>query len=82
MKKIDELSDDEVIQVCHWYCEENNQTQDFAIFRNKIESAYRYCSVMQEFIDEGLCTDIQMIKGGYINKSALSDYDIDFSYGG
>ena len=79
MKRIDELSDDEVIRICHCYCEENNQTGDFAIFRNKIESEYRYCSVTQEFIEEGMCTDIQMIKEGYIKKSVLADYDIDFS---
>lgn len=78
-KKTAELSEDEVIRACHCFCEENGLTGDFAVFRNKIESQYRYCSLTQEFIDEGICTDIQMIKEGYVKRSALSDHGVDFS---
>lgn len=33
MKKIEDMSDDECIQKCHWYCEENNLTHEFMKFR-------------------------------------------------
>ena len=79
MKKVDDMSASEVISVCHFYCEENNQTRDFKAYREKIESEFRFCPALQEYIDEGLCIDIQMISSGYIKKSALPDYDIDFS---
>lgn len=32
MKKITDMSDDEVIQKCHWWQEENNMVQDYWCF--------------------------------------------------
>ena len=32
MKKIADMSDDEVIQKCHWWQEENNMVQDYRHF--------------------------------------------------
>ena len=78
MKKVDDMPDSELIRVCHWYCEDNNQTADFDNYRNEKESEYRYCDIIQEYIDEGLCIDIQMICSGYIKKAAMPDYDIDY----
>ena len=32
MKKISEMSDDEVIQKCHWWYEENDLADDYRMF--------------------------------------------------
>lgn len=32
LKKIDEMSDDEVVQKCHFWQEENNLVQDYWVF--------------------------------------------------
>ena len=77
MKKIDDLSDEEVNHYCHWYCEENNLTAEFKAFREKVESQYKYCAYLEEYIDEGLCCDIQMIANEYIKSSALTEYQVD-----
>lgn len=79
MTKIEDMSDSELIRACHCYCEENNQVSDFEKYRTEEEAKYRYCNVLQEYVDEGHCIDIQMIGGGYIKKTALPDVDIDFS---
>ena len=71
------MSDDEIIQCCHWYCEENRQTDTFEAFRTKVESEYRYCEYLSEYIDDGLCYDIQMICAGYIKCSVLENYLFD-----
>ncbi len=77
MKKVIDMTDDEVISSCHLYCEENNLNSEWYIYRDKIESQYRYCSYLEEYIDEGLCYDLQMITSGFIKSSALPDIIID-----
>ena len=76
-KDLSDMSDDEIIQCCHWYCEESGQTDIFEAFRTKAESEYRYCGYLSEYIDDGLCYDIQMICAGYIKQSALKDCTVD-----
>lgn len=78
MKKTKDMTEAELIHNCHWFCEEMGLTKDFKAFREEIESKYNYCAYFQEYIDESLCYDIQMIGNGYVKKSALSDYNIDF----
>ncbi|WP_458862445.1 hypothetical protein [Acidaminobacterium chupaoyuni] len=77
MKKVSAMSDSEVIRCCHFYCEENKQTHIFEEFRKRVESEYRYCEYLSEYIEDGLCYDIQMICAGYIKRSALGTYIID-----
>ena len=72
MKKVDDMSDFELMKVCHWYCEENHLTVDFEKYRAEEEAKYRYCNLLQEYIDEELCADIQM-------KTAMSDDDLSKS---
>lgn len=43
MKKMSEMNEDEVISSCHRYCEENNLTSDFKMYREQIELQYKYC---------------------------------------
>ena len=77
MQKIEDMTDDEVIQKCHLYCEHNNLTEEWNAFRNKSESEYRYCDYLEEYIDESLCYDMQMITEHYIKSSALPEIKID-----
>ena len=35
MKKISEMNDQEVIKICHWYCEENNLISEWNDFRKE-----------------------------------------------
>ena len=77
MKKVANMTDDEVISNCHFYCEENNLISEWNEFREKAESEYRYCSYLEEYIDDGLCYDLQMITGNYIKPSALPEINID-----
>lgn len=37
MKKITDMTDEEVIQKCHWYYEENNLVKEWQEFRTKKE---------------------------------------------
>lgn len=76
-KKIADLSDQEVISYCHWYCEEHGLIAEWNAFRTEIEAQHCYCSYLQEYIDEGLCYDLQMIAGGLIKPTALPDITID-----
>ena len=77
MTKVSDMTDDEVISICHFYCEENNLIAEWNQFREKAELEYRYCSYLEEYIDEGLCYDLQMITGNYIKLSALPEINID-----
>lgn len=77
MKKVANMTDDEVISNCHFYCEENNSISEWNEFREEAESGYRYCSYLGEYIDEGLCYDLQMITGNHIKPSALLEIKID-----
>lgn len=77
MKKITDMTDNEVISSCHFYCEENNFVSEWKEFRRKVESKYRYCPYLEEYIDDGLCYDLQMITGNYVKPSALPEISID-----
>lgn len=79
LKKVAEMDEREVISACHSYCEENNFTAEWKAFRARIESTYRYCPYLEEYVEDGLCTDLQMIAQGYIQPSALPEYAIDRS---
>lgn len=76
-KKISEMTDDEVVLCCHRYCEENGLTAEWKAFRKRCEEAYRYCSYAEEYVDEGLCYDLQMILGELIKPCALPESVID-----
>lgn len=77
MKKVAEMTDDDVIVYCHWFCESYNLTQEFDEFRTKVEFQYYYCSYLQEYIEPDLCYDMQMIAAGYIKDSAFSEMQTD-----
>ena len=77
MKKVADIPDDEVISICHFFCEENNLIAEWNEFREKAESEYRYCSYLEEYVDDGLCYDLQMITSNYIKPSALPEINID-----
>ncbi len=42
-----------------------------------MEAEKFFCEYLQEFIEDGLCTDIQMIAIEYIKSTALPEYNID-----
>lgn len=46
----------------------------FEALSEKSEAECRYCGYLGEYIEEGLCYDIQMICAGYIKPSALEEY--------
>lgn len=77
MKKVTDMSDSECIDYCHWFCEEHGLVNRFETLRAEIESHYRYCTYLQEYIEDGLCIDIQMISNGYIKQTALPECSID-----
>ncbi len=77
MKKIADMDDNEVVQKCHWYYEENGLNQEWKEYRQKAESKYRYCAYLEEFIDNELCYDMQMITEDYIKSSVLPEIKID-----
>lgn len=77
LKKVADMTEDELISKCHFYCEANKLTDEFQKFRASVESEYRYCGYLMEFVDDGLCTDVQMIANGYILPTALPEYVID-----
>ena len=76
-KKVVDMDDNEVISKCHWFCEENNLTGEWNIYREKAESNYCYCSYLEQYIDDGICYDLQMITDGFIKSSALPEIKID-----
>ncbi len=77
MQKVADMNDDEVIQKCHFYCEHNTLTKEWNAFRNKLESKYRYCDYLEEYINEELCYDLQLFSETSIKSSALSEIRID-----
>ena len=77
MIKIKEMDDQAVIRYCHRYCEKNNLTSEFKKYREEVESKCVYCAYLQDYISDGCCYDMQMIKCGYIKQSALPDIHID-----
>lgn len=76
-KSIAEMNDKQIITACHWWYEEQDLNDEWWKFRDKAEAEYNYCEYLQEFIEDGLCTDIQMIANEYIKSTALPDRYID-----
>lgn len=35
MKKISDMDDEEVLQKCHWWCEDNGLTEDYRVFQEE-----------------------------------------------
>ena len=77
MTSIQKMDDQSAIQLCYLYCEENNLKSEFETYRRGVESEYAYCPYLQDYISEGCCYDMQMIKNGLIKPSALPDIPID-----
>jgi len=77
MKKISDMTDNEIISACHFYYEENNLVPEWNEFREKWESKFQYCPYLEEYIDDGLCYDLQMITWNYIKPSVLPEITID-----
>lgn len=77
MKKVSEMNDDELIQFCHWYCEENNLTKEFNKMRKEVESQHCYCEYLHEYIEYGQCCDMQMVSHGYVKDNILDIRRID-----
>ncbi len=75
MIRIDDMSDYEVSQVCHWFCEENNLTQEFKEFIQQMDKdkGIRYCPCVRESIDANRCNMIQMIAKQLIDPSNCPD---------
>lgn len=45
--------------------------------RSAVTAEHPYCPYLQKQIDPGLCYDMQMISGGYVSASALSDVEFE-----
>lgn len=73
MKKVSEMSDEDVIHFCHWYCEENKLTEEWREYRRQREDEFIYCDYFEEYIDEGLCADIQMIANDFVKNTSLCE---------
>lgn len=77
MKKVADMTDDEVISACHRYCEDYQLVTEWQEVRGKAESEYRYCFYLEEYVEEGLCYDLQMITLGYIKPTDLHEIKMD-----
>ena len=77
MNKVSDMTDNDVISACHCFYEEHRLHEEWFAFREKCESAYNYCPYLDEFIDSGLCYDLQMVSQGFINVSVLPKGKID-----
>lgn len=65
-KKVDEMSDNEVGRYCHWFCEDNNLTEEWRKFVDTYLAEYRYCPCYDEYMDAEYCCNLQMIATGMI----------------
>ena len=74
MKKVSEMTDDDVIRYCHWYCEENHLNDEWNSFRNRIESNYKYCCYLEEYINDDRCNNLQLIAD---NCSVAANFKVD-----
>lgn len=74
MRKVEDMTDDEVVRFCHWFCEDNRLTEEFNDFRDKIESQYNYCLYLNKYIEPSSCTLLQTVAEG-ISKQSVS-YEI------
>lgn len=75
MKKVSEMSDDEVVRYCHWYYEENHLNDEWKAFREKIEEKYKFCQYYKEYIDDECCKELQMILNNFSIETKYSDID-------
>lgn len=76
-KKVADMTGDEVISCCHCYCEEHQLTAQWNAYREKAESEYLYCPYLEQYIDAGICYDLQMVTGGFVKPSVLPEITID-----
>ena len=76
-KKVGDMTNDQAVLSCHYYCEENHLIDEWNSYREKAEAEYCYCSYLKQYIQSGLCYDLQMITDGLIKPSALPDIKVD-----
>ena len=77
MKKVSDMTPEEVIQNCHSFYEEQKLTDEWRRFRRSIEEELCYCPYLQDYIDPGYCYDLQMVSCGLMEQSALPDIKIE-----
>ena len=70
-KKIDELSDNKIGSYCHWFCEDNNLTEEWRKFVDEYTADYRYCPFYNEYMDAEYCCNLQMIASGMITDKLI-----------
>lgn len=75
MKKVSEMSDDDVIRYCHCYYEENHLNDEWRTFRERIEEKYKFCQYYKEYIDDDFCEKLQMFLNNFSNDTEYSDVD-------
>lgn len=73
MKKVCDMSADEVIRVCHWYCEDNSLIHEFDAFRNERESAC-FCWTWDYSLADAKITNTKMI-----TRSLVIDLDCSWT---
>lgn len=71
MRKVADMTDDEVVRFCHWFCEDNRLTEEFNDFRDKIESQYNYCLYLNKYIEPSSCAQLQIIAERIVKQSVL-----------
>ncbi len=76
-KKVTDMTDAEVFQKCHWFCEENNLNTEHREFVDNALEAYRHCSYLDEFIDESQCLNLQIIACAYKEPSSCFESTIN-----
>ena len=76
-KNIADISDEEVISFCHRYSEDERLSDEFFTFCENAKDAYRWCSYLEEFIEDGDCWNIQLIVNEVINSAQYSECHID-----
>ena len=77
-KNVCDLTDNEVVQFCHYYCEDNNLISEFNAFQDAMLSDYCYCELIDcgftnkgAYISKDLCNDIQLCCADLKSKSDL-----------
>ena len=80
-KKITDVPDDDIARVCHWYCEENDLTEEFFAFRDRFLADYCFCELAKggwaangRMITGSLCMEIQMAVAGSIPMDSIPEY--------
>ena len=74
--KIDEMDDNKIINVCHWFCEENNLVQDYRLF---LESE-RNLQNAKELLGKTIKVIIDRPLGSHHPKHNEMVYPINYGY--